>query len=232
MTREASREQYAPGTEFAIGQLTLIGNTGTYLDAPHHRYPDGADLSAIPLTRTVDLPAVVGLRHRVPLPYPCRRRLARRPRHRARRDRRAQHRRHRRRRTARAHAAARRRHSHRRAPDRPGPVAPDRRPVHRRAASYSRTRHHPRTCLRATTRIATPAARPTEANVRPPPAPSRRSFPQSPRGSAFPAVPGHVTSAYAGQATAPGQQDFEWITGDAGSAVMSRCRCPRPRRRW
>jgi kynurenine formamidase len=59
MTREASREHYAPGTEFAIDQLTLIGNTGTYLDAPYHRYPDGADLSAIPLARTVDLPAVV-----------------------------------------------------------------------------------------------------------------------------------------------------------------------------
>jgi arylformamidase len=59
MTREASREHYAPGTEFAIDQLTLIGNTATYLDAPYHRYPDGADLSAIALTRAVDLPAVV-----------------------------------------------------------------------------------------------------------------------------------------------------------------------------
>ena len=59
LTREASREHYAPGTEFAIDQLTLIGNTGTYLDAPYHRYPGGADLSAIPLARTVDLPAVV-----------------------------------------------------------------------------------------------------------------------------------------------------------------------------
>jgi arylformamidase len=59
MTREASREHYAPGTEFAIDQLTLIGNTGTYLGAPYQRYPHGADLSAIPLARTVDLPAVV-----------------------------------------------------------------------------------------------------------------------------------------------------------------------------
>ena len=59
LTREASREQYAPGTEFAIDQLTLVGNTGTYLDAPYHRYPDGADLSSIPLEATVDLPAAV-----------------------------------------------------------------------------------------------------------------------------------------------------------------------------
>lgn len=59
LTREASRSQYAPGTEFAIDRLTLVGNTGTYLDAPYHRYADGADLAAIPLERTVDLPAVV-----------------------------------------------------------------------------------------------------------------------------------------------------------------------------
>ena len=59
LTREASRARYAPGTEFAIGRLTLVGNTGTYLDAPYHRYPEGADLSAIPLAQTVDLPAVV-----------------------------------------------------------------------------------------------------------------------------------------------------------------------------
>jgi arylformamidase len=59
LTREASRGRYAPGTEFAIDQLTLVGNTGTYLDAPYHRFPDGADLSAVPLDRTADLPATV-----------------------------------------------------------------------------------------------------------------------------------------------------------------------------
>jgi arylformamidase len=37
----------------------MIGNTGTYLDAPYHRYPDGPDLSAIPLARTAGLPALV-----------------------------------------------------------------------------------------------------------------------------------------------------------------------------
>jgi kynurenine formamidase len=59
LTRQASRQHYAPGTEFAIDRLTLVGNTGTYLDAPYHRYPDGADLSAISLEKTVDLPAVI-----------------------------------------------------------------------------------------------------------------------------------------------------------------------------
>jgi len=59
LTREASRERYAPGTEFAIDQLTMVGNTGTYLDSPYHRFSGGADLAAIPLTRTVSVPAVV-----------------------------------------------------------------------------------------------------------------------------------------------------------------------------
>jgi arylformamidase len=59
LTREASRQHYATGTEFAIDRLTLVGNTGTYLDAPYHRYPGGADLSGVPLARTADLPAVV-----------------------------------------------------------------------------------------------------------------------------------------------------------------------------
>jgi arylformamidase len=59
LTRADSRAHYAPGTEFAIDRLTMVGNTGTYLDSPYHRYPDGADLAAIPLARTADLPAVV-----------------------------------------------------------------------------------------------------------------------------------------------------------------------------
>jgi kynurenine formamidase len=59
LTRQESRQQYAPGTEFAIDQLTLVGNTGTYLDAPYHRYSDGADLSDISLEKTVGLPAVI-----------------------------------------------------------------------------------------------------------------------------------------------------------------------------
>jgi kynurenine formamidase len=59
LTREASAGRYAPGTTFAIERLTLVGNTGTYLDSPYHRFAGGTDLSGIPLARTVDLPAVV-----------------------------------------------------------------------------------------------------------------------------------------------------------------------------
>jgi kynurenine formamidase len=59
LTREASRAAYAPGTEFAIDRISMVGNTGTYLDSPYHRYPDGVDLAGLPLDRLADLPAVV-----------------------------------------------------------------------------------------------------------------------------------------------------------------------------
>jgi arylformamidase len=55
-TRQASRQHCAPGTEFAIDQLTLIGNTGTYTSMPRITATGGADLSAISLEQTVDLP--------------------------------------------------------------------------------------------------------------------------------------------------------------------------------
>jgi kynurenine formamidase len=59
LTREASRQVYAPGTEFALDRISMIGNTGTYLDSPYHRYADGVDLAGLPLTALADLPAVV-----------------------------------------------------------------------------------------------------------------------------------------------------------------------------
>jgi kynurenine formamidase len=59
LTREASRERYAPGTEFAMDVITMIGNTGTYLDSPFHRYGEGADLAGLDLQTLVDLPAEV-----------------------------------------------------------------------------------------------------------------------------------------------------------------------------
>jgi kynurenine formamidase len=59
LSREASRERYAPGTEFHIGQITMVGNTGTYLDTPFHRYPEGTDLATTPLERMVELDGLV-----------------------------------------------------------------------------------------------------------------------------------------------------------------------------
>jgi kynurenine formamidase len=59
LSREASRERYAPGVEFQIGRIDMVANTGTYLDSPFHRYAHGKDLAALPLSALVGLEAVV-----------------------------------------------------------------------------------------------------------------------------------------------------------------------------
>ncbi|MGH2535840.1 MAG: cyclase family protein [Candidatus Promineifilaceae bacterium] len=59
LSREESRHYYAPGTEFHIGKIEMVANTGTYLDSPFHRYADGTDVSELPLERLAGLPAVV-----------------------------------------------------------------------------------------------------------------------------------------------------------------------------
>jgi len=56
---EASRERYGGKAECLIASLHLCGNTGTYVDSPHHRYPAGADLADLPLERLAHVPAVV-----------------------------------------------------------------------------------------------------------------------------------------------------------------------------
>jgi arylformamidase len=59
LSREQSREYYTPGTEFQIGKIEMVANTGTYLDSPFHRYEDGKDLSQLPLTSLADLDGIV-----------------------------------------------------------------------------------------------------------------------------------------------------------------------------
>jgi arylformamidase len=59
LSREESRNRYAPGTEFQIGKIEMVGNTGTYLDSPFHRYADGKDLAELPLESLADLDCVV-----------------------------------------------------------------------------------------------------------------------------------------------------------------------------
>jgi len=59
LSREASRRLYARGTEFHIGKIEMVANTGTYLDSPFHRYADGKDLSQLPLEAVAALPCVV-----------------------------------------------------------------------------------------------------------------------------------------------------------------------------
>lgn len=59
LSREASRERYAPGYEFQIGRIDMVANTGTYLDTPFHRFAHGHDLTGLDLARVADVPGVV-----------------------------------------------------------------------------------------------------------------------------------------------------------------------------
>jgi kynurenine formamidase len=59
LTREASRQTYAEGTTFDIGRISMIANTGTYVDAPFHRFADGYDLSGLPLERLANVPVTL-----------------------------------------------------------------------------------------------------------------------------------------------------------------------------
>ena len=55
LSREASRQHYAQGTEFHIGRIEMVANTGTYLDSPFHRYAEGKDLSQLALSSIANL---------------------------------------------------------------------------------------------------------------------------------------------------------------------------------
>lgn len=59
LSREQSRQHYAPGTEFQIGKIEMVANTGTYLDSPFHRYDHGKDLSELELSSLANLDGVV-----------------------------------------------------------------------------------------------------------------------------------------------------------------------------
>jgi arylformamidase len=59
LSREASRGRYAEGTTFQIGRIEMIANTGTYIDAPFHRFEEGNDLSRLPLERLADVEGLV-----------------------------------------------------------------------------------------------------------------------------------------------------------------------------
>jgi len=59
LSREDSKKFYAEGTEFQIGQIEMVANTGTYIDCPFHRFENGKDLSEISLESFTDLEAIV-----------------------------------------------------------------------------------------------------------------------------------------------------------------------------
>jgi arylformamidase len=59
LSREASKSNYEAGTEFHIGRIEMVANTGTYLDSPFHRYPKGKDLSELELNSLANLEGVL-----------------------------------------------------------------------------------------------------------------------------------------------------------------------------
>src|SRR5215217_2428190 len=59
LSRERSKEFYEEGTQFQIGKIEMVSNTGTYIDSPFHRYENGKDLSDLALEKLVSLPSVV-----------------------------------------------------------------------------------------------------------------------------------------------------------------------------
>jgi kynurenine formamidase len=59
LSRENSKAHYAEGTTFVIDRLDMVGNTGTYIDSPFHRYADGCDLAGLALDQIAGVPAVL-----------------------------------------------------------------------------------------------------------------------------------------------------------------------------
>lgn len=59
ISRVESARQLGSDVSFEIEQLTLVGNTGTYLDAPFHFHAERADLARLPLERLVNVPITV-----------------------------------------------------------------------------------------------------------------------------------------------------------------------------
>ena len=59
LSRDASRSRYAAGTSFQIGKIELLANTGTYIDAPFHRYEGRPDVAGYPLDAVADLEGLV-----------------------------------------------------------------------------------------------------------------------------------------------------------------------------
>jgi kynurenine formamidase len=59
LSREDSRARYESGTEFVIQRIEMVGNTGTYIDSPFHRYAEAADLADLRLDQLAHLDALV-----------------------------------------------------------------------------------------------------------------------------------------------------------------------------
>lgn len=58
LSREASEQAYGPGVRFHIGRISMVANTGTYLDSPFHRFDGAIDLAGLPLARVAALEGI------------------------------------------------------------------------------------------------------------------------------------------------------------------------------
>ncbi len=59
LSRKESRDMYEEGTEFQIGKIEMVSNTGTYVDVPFHRYKDGKDLSEVTIDKFTGLKGIL-----------------------------------------------------------------------------------------------------------------------------------------------------------------------------
>jgi kynurenine formamidase len=59
LTRDAAEHAYGPGVRFQIGRISMVANTGTYLDSPFHRFDGAADLAGLSVERLAALDGVL-----------------------------------------------------------------------------------------------------------------------------------------------------------------------------
>jgi kynurenine formamidase len=59
LSREEARSHYAEGTSFQIGKIEMVANTGTYIDAPYHRFAGGEDLAGLKMASIANLDGIV-----------------------------------------------------------------------------------------------------------------------------------------------------------------------------
>ncbi|MFF3573563.1 cyclase family protein [Nocardia jiangxiensis] len=60
ITSELSRERsQLIGMTYDIARVNMVGNTGTYIDAPFHFHADGADIAELPLERLFNVAIVM-----------------------------------------------------------------------------------------------------------------------------------------------------------------------------
>ncbi len=59
LSRQDAVSHYSKGTTFQIGKIDMVANTGTYIDAPFHRYSEGIDLAGLTMASIANLGGIV-----------------------------------------------------------------------------------------------------------------------------------------------------------------------------